>query len=245
MRYRAKLAYDGTRFHGFQRQANAAPTVQGEVEDALRNISGQHVPVIGAGRTDAGVHALGQVIAFDMTWRHSEADLRNALNANLPQDIATRHVQQADPDFHPRFDALSRRYAYRVYVSPVRDPMQRRVAWHLKSDLDVAEVQAAVRCLIGDHDFSTFGTPPQGNNSVRSVYQARWETGEDGWHTFTITANAFLYRMVRSIVGTLVLVGRKHMTSDAFAGILASCRRNLSGAAAPPHGLTLVSVDYE
>lgn len=245
MRYRATLAYDGTRFHGFQRQANARPTVQGEVEGALGRISGQTIRVLGAGRTDAGVHARGQVIAFDLSWRHPKEALRDALNACLPADIAVLDVREAAPGFHPRYDALSRSYMYRVRVAPVRDPLERLLVWHLIRPLDLEPMQAAAACLLGEHDFSAFGTPPQGESPVRCIGAARWEEGPDGLFTFTITANAFLYRMVRTIVGTLVLVGRGQMTDKAFEGILAARRRSQAGTPAPAQGLTLVSVQYE
>jgi len=243
-RYRATLAYDGTAYHGFQRQANASPTVQGVVEEGLARISGERVHVIGAGRTDAGVHATGQVIAFDLDWRHSADDLRNALNANLPADVAVWSVEETTPDFHPRYDARRRTYVYELYVAPVRNPLRRWRAWHLHTELDVDMIRAAAASLIGEHDFSTFGVPPQGESAVRHVFEANWETDGSGEHRFTITANAFLFRMVRSIVGTLVLVGQGRMTGDDFRGILAARDRSLAGAAAPAHGLTLVRVDY-
>ncbi len=244
MRFRAVLAYDGTPFHGFQRQANASPTVQGEVEAALHRLAGQPLGILAAGRTDAGVHAVGQVIAFDLAWRHTPIDLRDALNANLPETIAVRNVGETAPDFHPRFDALSREYVYEMYVTPVRDPLRRERAWHIRSALDSAAMQVAAESLVGEHDFSSFGSPPQGDNPVRIVYEARWEEAPANEHRFTIAANAFLYRMVRSIVGTLVLVGMGRMTVEEFRGILAARERGLAGAAAPPQGLTLVRVTY-
>lgn len=244
MRYRARLAYDGTRYYGFQRQANASPTIQAEVEEALRCISQQEVYVLAAGRTDAGVHATGQVVAFDLDWQHSELDLRNALNAHLPEDIAILEVAATSPDFHPRYDAVSRTYVYEAYVAPVRDPLRRWRAWHLTVGLDVGAIQAAALCLLGEHDFSTFGSPPVGENPIRTVYEVRWEARQTSEHTFTITANAFLFRMVRSIVGTLALVGQGRMTPAAFQEVLAARDRRLAGAAAPAHGLTLVSVNY-
>lgn len=244
MRYRATLAYDGTGFYGFQRQRNAAPTVQGEVEAALERISGQRVEVVGAGRTDAGVHASGQVIAFDLDWRHAPQALCDALNAALPEAIAVREVAEAAPDFHPRFDARSRTYVYRLYVAPVRDPLRRLYAWHLTSGLDVAAMQAAAQHLLGTHDFTSFGTPPQGENAVRTVYEAHWEVCVDGEYAFTITADAFLQRMVRSLVEALVQVGQGRLTVRAFADILAVRQRGLVKGLAPPHGLTLVAVNY-
>jgi tRNA pseudouridine38-40 synthase len=199
---------------------------------------------MGAGRTDAGVHATGQVIAFDLEWRHGPQALRDALNANLPDDIAVWVVTETRPDFHPRYDALSRTYVYRLYCAPVRDPLLRWRAWHLSQPVDVADIQAVLEGLIGRQDFSAFGTPPEGENAVRVVYEARWETGPAGQHTFTVTANAFLYRMVRSIVGTLVLVGQGRMPAEAFRDMLADRKRGLATVLAPPHGLTLAAVRY-
>jgi len=244
MRYRTVLAYDGGAYHGFQRQVNAEPTIQSAVEAALLKITRCAVPIIGAGRTDAGVHATGQVIAFDCDWRHTPRDLQNALNAALPEDIAFRACCEAAPDFHPRFDALRCSYEYRLYVSPVRDPLARRYAWHRIGALDAEAVHQAVNYLVGEHDFSTFGSPPQGDNPVRMVYSADWIVRQGDRYSFTITATAFLYRMVRSIVGTLVQVGQGRMTAQAFGEVLASCDRSQSGPVAPAHGLTLTAVEY-
>ncbi len=244
MRYRAVLAYDGGAYHGFQRQENAEPTIQSEIEAALAGLAQEAVTVLGAGRTDAGVHAAGQVIAFDIDWRHTPGDLQNALNAALPVDIAIRALSEAAPDFHPRFDALRRSYEYRLYVSPFRDPFSRCYAWHRIGALDVSAIRRAADCLLGEHDFSTFGVPPQGDNPVRTVYTASWNAMRDDWHSFNITANAFLYRMVRSIVGTLVQVGQGRVSVQEFHKILASCDRSQSGPVAPAHGLTLTSVEY-
>lgn len=245
-RFRAILSYDGTRFHGFQRQANASPTVQEVVETALEAVGNCEVRVLAAGRTDAGVHASGQVIAFDLDWGHSARDLRNALNANLPDDVAVRDVAVAVTGFHPRYDARTRTYQYAVYVADVRDPLRRFHSWHLTGALDATVIQQAADGLVGTQDFATFGTPPEGEVTVREVLEARWDASDGGHeHCFTITANAFLYRMVRSIVGTLVMVGQERMTVDGFRAILAARDRQQSGPAAPPQGLTLIDVNYK
>lgn len=243
MRFAATVAYDGTAYHGFQRQ-KSAPTIQLRLEDALAVLAGQPASVIGAGRTDAGVHAIGQVVAFDLEWKHDPGSLRNALNANLPPDIAVWEVWPARDGFHPRFDALSRSYEYRLYVAPIRDPFSDRLAWRLASDIDSEAVKAAAAHLAGKQDFITFGTPPRGENSVRTVLEATWQDEGEGRHRFTITADAFLYRMVRTTVATLVQVGQRQMTSDDFRGILAARQRGLAAAPAPAHGLTLVAVTY-
>lgn len=249
-RYRATIAYDGTRFHGFQRQANASPTVQSTLEDALAVVTRQKLTIVGAGRTDAGVHATGQVIACDVSWRHSPADLRNALNATLPADVAVWHLDEAQPDFHPRYDALSRTYVYRLWQAAQRDPLQRLSTWYVRQPLDVAAISAALQHLPGQHDFATFGSPPQGENTRRTVFRAEWQAQADParqgtTHTFTIEANAFLYRMVRSLVGTLHKVGIGQLSPGKFRETLAAAERSRSGPAAPPYGLTLVAVKYD
>ena len=247
-RYQATLAYDGTAYHGYQVQANATPTIQGTVEAALTQIRGDMVRITGAGRTDAGVHATGQVIAFDLDWQHPVEDLNNALNANLPRDIAVWDMRPAPADFHPRYDARRRTYVYAIYCAPVRHPLRERQAWHIRKPLDVAAMQEAMATLPGERDYSTFGSPPQGVNAVRVIYEARWDVesvNEDHTeHRFTITGNAFLYRMVRSIVGTLVAVGLGQMTAPGFRAILEACDRSQAEATAPPQGLTLVNVEY-
>lgn len=242
MRYRAKVAYDGTAYHGFQRQVNA-PSVQGELEAALARISGAECSVIGSGRTDAGVHASGQVIAFDLDWRHSPENLQSALNVNLRNDIAVVEVTESAANFHPRYDAISRTYQYRLYVTKVADPLRRLYTWQMPYPLEVAAMREAAICLLGTHDFSSFGSPPQGDNSVRTVFRADWQTAANEYY-LTVTANAFLFRMVRRIVGTLVMVGQGRMTPAEFRDILAARDRRLASPPAPPQGLTLTAVDY-
>jgi tRNA pseudouridine38-40 synthase len=242
MRVRAIVAYDGKNYSGFQRQANA-PTVQAALEAALARVTQEAITVLAAGRTDAGVHAVGQVIAFDTAWRHGMDDLCRALNAVLPADIAVRETEGAAPDFHPRYDARSRRYRYRLYNARVRCPMARQYNLHVAVPLDVAAMQQAARSLVGRHDFAAFGRPPQGQLTVRRLLAAEWG-GERPWLTFDIEADAFLYRMVRSIVGTLLQVGRGLMSVEEFVEVLASRERSRAGPTAPPHGLCLMEVKY-
>ncbi len=202
------------------------------------------IQIIGAGRTDTGVHARGQVIAFDIAWRHDCQTLQRALNAGLPKAIAVRDVEVVSAEFHPRFDAKRRGYRYTIYQSEVASPLRRRTSWHCRAELDVLAMQAAADCLVGEHDFATFGTPPQGNNSVREVFSAEWSTAADYLY-FDIVATAFLKRMVRSIVGSLQLVGSGRWTIDQFVEALHAAERARSGAAAPPQGLVLEFVSYD
>jgi tRNA pseudouridine38-40 synthase len=255
MRVRALVAYDGTDYNGFQRQMDV-PTVQETLETTLAQVTQESVAVHAAGRTDAGVHALGQVIAFDTSWRRGVEDLQRAMNAVLPPDVAVRELCVAASDFHPRYDARSRHYRYRIHNAPVRSPIARRYSLHVPYPLDTTLMQRVAESLVGEHDFATFGQAPQGEVTVRRVFSAVW--GEERCHwagfggtqnrgkllTLDIEANAFLYRMVRSVVGTLLDVGQGRMRASAFGEAFAACDRSRAGRTAAPHGLCLVQVDY-
>lgn len=242
-RYRALVEYDGTEFLGFQRQAHGR-TVQGELEHGLRRIGWRGTAVLSAGRTDAGVHAAGQVIAFDLEWRHGAAALLRALNANLPADVSVKSVEACEPDFHPRYAAKARRYRYTLYTAPVRSPLRARYAWHVAAPLDVQALQAAGATLLGTHDFATFGTDPDdGSNTVRTVSVAEWQRAGDEL-IFDIQAEAFLYRMVRSLVGALKLVGAGELSLTAFVELRQARNRAQCPPPAPPHGLCLMEVIY-
>ncbi len=245
MRYRAVVAYDGSAYHGFQRQKSGVPTIQNALEAALRSATQQNINITGAGRTDRGVHAHHQVIAWDAKWRHSPDALQRALNALLPRDIAVQELKVADARFHPRYDALRRTYQYHIYNVGVRHPLYARTTWHVARTLDLSAMQAAAQHLRGEHDFAAFGRPthPQSTNTVRRIYRAEW-TKPGPTLTFTVEANAFLQRMVRSIVGTLVKVGDGSISPEAFAAILASADRKRAGPTAPPQGLSLIDVQY-
>jgi tRNA pseudouridine38-40 synthase len=201
--------------------------------------------VWGAGRTDSGVHAAGQVIAFDLDWPHGEAALLRALNANLPTSVAVQAVAACADNFHPRYAAQARRYRYTVYNQPVRSPLAARYAWHVWPAMGLANLQAASRPLLGRHDFAAFGTDPDaGDNTVRTVSLAEWTAGAEGWLFFDIQAEAFLFRMVRSLVGALKRVGTGELPVEAMAEILASRDRAACPPLAPPQGLCLVDVLY-
>jgi tRNA pseudouridine38-40 synthase len=243
MRYRALVEYDGTDYFGFQRQREDQPTVQRELEKVISHLAAKPVSITGAGRTDSGVHALGQVISFDTDWRHGTHDLLRAMNANLPSDIAILEVREVSPGFHPRFDARRRLYAYHIYNAELRSPVRRLTSWHVCRTLDLAKMNEAAACLPGTHDFATFGQAPQGENTVRHVYRAKWRR-EGVFVIFDIEANAFLYRMVRSLVGTLKLVGDGSWTAEEFCRALEARDRSKAGVVAPAHGLYLVSVAY-
>ncbi len=255
MRVRAIVAYDGTDYAGFQRQVEV-PTVQEELEKALKQTTQVVTSVVAAGRTDAGVHAAGQVVAFATSWRHTLEDLRRAMNAVLPRDIGVLAVEEVESDFHPRFDARRRHYRYRVFNAPIRWPLSRRYSLHVPYPLDLGAMDEAARTLVGEHDFATFGQPPKGSITVRQVFRAEWsaepgykgpfgsDPGEGTWLTFDIEANAFLYRMVRSLVGTMLDVGQARMSLVAFKEAFASCDRSRAGQTVGPQGLCLIKVTY-
>ena len=246
---RAIVAYDGTDFHGFQRQKNAR-SVQGALEEALSNTCDEAVSVVGAGRTDAGVHAAGQVIAFKVNWSHALPELHRALNVRLPGDVAVLDVAECDEAFHPRYSARSRVYEYTVTVNPVRHPLLRRYTWQIESDLNAVLMNEAAAVLVGEHDFAAFGTAPQGDVTKRKVLRADWqligpsERQSGSILRFTIEANAFLFRMVRHIVIALVQVGRKKLSAGDMRDILASRDSQRIKGIAPACGLSLVKVTY-
>jgi tRNA pseudouridine38-40 synthase len=238
----AVIEYDGTDYLGFQLQAEGR-TVQGELERALAKITRRETRVTGAGRTDAGVHAMGQVISFVPHWGHSLPELHRAMNALLPEDVVVHQMAWEVDGFHPRFDAVSREYRYTVLNQSLRSPLARRFAYHYLKPLDVEAMDRAARRLVGSHDFASFGRPPQGENTVRQVYRAEC-TRQDQFIYFDIVANAFLYRMVRNIVGTLLLVGMGKLSPERFEEIFQARDRRGTGPAVPAHGLCLMRVNY-
>ncbi|MFO7584407.1 MAG: tRNA pseudouridine(38-40) synthase TruA [Anaerolineales bacterium] len=245
-RYQIILAYDGTDFYGSQRQAKAR-TVQGELENALRRIGWTGKSVLLAGRTDTGVHASGQVAALDFDgWRHSPAELLDALNSQLPRDMAAQSVTLAAEAFHPRFDAVARCYVYRIFFQPVRDPLRERFAWRIWPALEVESIREAASLLAGTHDFSAFGTPPRPESTtVRTISRAEWQIHDDELR-FTVQAEAFLYRMVRRMTFVQVTVAQGKIPAQTIADVLTGSLsgERLPAGLAPAHGLCLVSVTY-
>lgn len=243
--YQSNVAYDGTHFEGFQRQAEGHRTVQGVFEKALRNIGWQERAIKAAGRTDTGVHAEGQVIAFDLSWDHNSHDLTAALNANLPPDVAVRSTQPAGTGFHPRFDARSRQYRYSLFVDPLRDPLRERYAWRLTQRPDSGRVTAAARVFEGQHDFAAFGRPPSEQSStIRTVYSCDW-TGEGDRFELLIEANAFLYHMVRHVTAAIVDVGLRVERHSDLERLLEDPSLRRQRRLAPAAGLCLMHVKYD
>jgi tRNA pseudouridine38-40 synthase len=248
-RYQATIAYDGTAFRGFQAQPGSR-TVEGEIRSALETLGRRDEPLLAGGRTDAGVHAAGQVIAFDLAWMHPAEELQRAMNALLPDDIACPALRCEADDFHPRYHALKRCYRYRVIAAPWPDPLRERYALRVWPAPDVAAMAEAARDLPGKRDFGAFGSAPRvGSHTVRTVLRADWLRKEEELE-FWIEADAFLFRMVRTITGTLLQVGGGRRTREAFDALLASPASPAlqgQGRAAPPapaHGLCLMRIEY-
>jgi tRNA pseudouridine38-40 synthase len=243
-KFMAVVQYDGSDFEGFQVQLDR-PTVQGTLEDALERVTGERIRVVGAGRTDTGVHARAQVLSFQADWKHTLAELQSAWNANLPASIVVRSLSVADEGFDARRSARSRIYRYTLDNQPVRSPLQDRYAWHVSAPLDERVMHAAVQQFVGRHDFSAFGTPPDRRGSaVRELLSARcWR--ELDWVIVELSAQAFLQGMVRRIVGALVMVGRGALSVPDFEQLLKARDKSQVKWKAAPHGLCLWSVEYE
>lgn len=241
---RLTLEYDGTRYHGWQRQKNAL-TLQEVVESALGRLTGEAVRLIASGRTDAGVHARGQVVNFFTQSPLPPQAFVHGLNALLPRDIAVLAAAEAPLDFHARYAARWKTYQYVILSRPVRSPLMERYAWWLAGALDFTAMRAAARFLPGEHNFTAFraaGSRP--GPAVRRVRQAAWHKEPDGRLVFTITADGFLRGMVRSLVGTMVEIGRGKYPPDYLKELLEKRDRRLAGPTAPPQGLFLVGVEY-
>lgn len=241
---RAAVEYDGTAFCGFQRQP-AVRTVAGVLEDALAKIFGECVAVTGAGRTDSGVHASGQVISCSLPVPFAPDRLERALNGVLGSDVSVRDVAEAAAAFSARFAARSRTYVYAILARPQRSGLLARYAWHVYRPLEVDAMQAAAIHCVGEHDFRSFcGVPPEGGNTIRSVSHLALERRGDLLR-FEITADGFLHHMVRTIVGTLVECGRGRRDPASLTVVLAARDRAAAGVTAPARGLYLAGVRYE
>ena len=240
--YKIILIYKGSAFGGFQYQENAR-TVQGELEAGLRKLGWQGSHILAAGRTDAGVHARGQVVSFHLKWQHSTEDLRNALNHHLPQDIGVMAVSGTPETFHPRYDAKCRHYRYRVYCQPHRDPLRDEFAWRVWPEPDCQRMNEAASLLVGIHDFAAFGSPTsEGGATIREVFSAHWQKNDDEYQ-FDIQANAYLYHMVRRITFLLVNIGQGSNPVEMAASSLESGELIPNGLA-PAQGLVLQKVVY-
>ena len=239
----AVVEYDGTGYHGFQIQPKQR-TIQGEIERALARITQGEIGIVGAGRTDAGVHAKGQVISFPTSWDRPLGELRRALNAVLPRDIVIHEIREVPEGFHARYSALSREYRYSIWNDLTRSPLMERFVYHHPQTLDSTRMNKACSCLVGTHDFASLGSPPkEGGSTVRTLYRAECDREGDLVYV-VLVANAFLCRMVRGLVSALLQVGTGRLAPDDLIGILLAKDRDLVKVTVPPQGLCLVKVNY-
>jgi tRNA pseudouridine38-40 synthase len=239
------IEYNGTNYHGSQSQVNA-PTIQGEIEKALKKLTGERVRIKTASRTDAGVHAKGQVVGFDTGAKFPLKSFVDGLNHYLPEDIAVKEAYRAEVDFDVRRRAVSREYRYCIYNSPTRSPLKEGTAWRVAGKLDIAAMQKACEALIGRHDFASFvgsEITAKQKRTVRDVFKA--EITQDGEMTvFRIIANSFLPHQVRNMIGSLVKVGQDKMTTAEFKQMVESRTPGFARPTAPAEGLCLVQVNY-
>ncbi len=240
---RLKISYDGTAYHGWATQPGL-PTVQGTLVDAIEKLTGIRTDLLGSSRTDAGVHALGQVAAFTIDTPVPPDNMARALNHLLPEDIAILEAIEVPQSFDPITDTRSKIYRYSIYTGTVRPPMQIRYCWHRPGQLDAAAMQAAAAILVGKHDFKSFASAgDMRESSVRTIL--RCDVSADGlWIYFDVQADGFLYNMVRNIVGTLAEVGRGRWTPQDVERILAAQNRSEAGPIAPAAGLCLMEIFY-
>jgi tRNA pseudouridine38-40 synthase len=239
------LEYDGTDFAGWQRQPPPARSVQQVVEDALAQMTGAHVLLRGAGRTDAGVHARAQVASFVTPSRIPVDGIRRGLNALLPRDVSIMEATEVPHEFEPRRAARGKHYVYRVWNQESRSPLHARTSWHILRPLDVAAMADAGRALLGEHDFSAFRAAScDRKNPVRVLRRCEWLREEPALLALHLEATAFLRNMARVIAGTLVEIGLGARPAAEVAEILASRDRTRAGRTAPACGLTLEQVDY-
>lgn len=241
-RAKAVVAYDGTGYYGFERQREVV-TIQGEIEEVLTTVTQEDIGVVAAGRTDAGVHATGQVIHFDTGWKGEFSTLEKAMNALLPKAIAVKDLVTASPKFEARKSAISRRYRYTIDNSPLRNPLRRLYAYHWPKALDAEKIAVALKIVVGEHDFAAFGSSPSGRSTLRKVYAADcWREGE--YIYIEVEANSFLQHMMRRLVATLLRVGEDSLSPADFQGILERRESDLVKGLAPAHGLCLTQVRY-
>lgn len=251
--WKVTLAYDGTDFHGWQVQPDRA-TIQGTLADAIERITGERVLPQGSGRTDAGVHALGQVASFYLNAAIPEANFHRALNRALPSSIRVLEAAKAAVDFHARHDAVGKRYEYRIFRGEICPPWRARYVYALNWPLDVPEMRDAARLVEGEHDFTSFAASDpdmaqrageaEDRGAVRRIFSSEWVEAEGDQLVYQVHGEGFLHHMVRNLVGTFLDVGRGHIAAGDVTRILDARSRSEAGATAPARGLWLVSVDY-
>jgi tRNA pseudouridine38-40 synthase len=243
-KFKLIIEYDGTDYHGWQRQP-AEKTIQAEIESALAVMTRKRVAVYGAGRTDAGVHALAQAAHFSCDTHLGPDTFLKGLNSLLPEDIAIKACERVDPGFHARYDARRKVYQYRILNRPIRAAIDRRYAWHIRRPLNAGYMRSAATLFVGKHDFKAFeGTGSPRSQTIRQVCRTEIAGDAESYLLITIEASGFLRHMARNIVGTLVDVGWGKFKPEDVAAILLSRDRGRAGATAPARGLFLARVIY-
>lgn len=246
VRYKAAIAYDGTNFSGFQRQPNGR-TVEEELEKTLTKMAdGQVIPVFGSGRTDAGVHALGQVIHFDYPQERPLERMRYALDTQTPEDIAVKKVEIVPESFHARYQVHEKTYEFHVDIGKPRSPFRRHYASYYPYPLELDKIRQALPDLLGTHDFTSFcASGSSADSKVRTIYQADMQVNEAlDELVFIFRGDGFLYKMIRIMVGTLLKIGNGRLAPDSIPAIIEAKDRNLAGPTAHPEGLYLAEVKY-
>ena len=242
-RYKTIIQYDGSSFSGWQLQKNKK-TVQGDIENALRIISGSknRIAVHGAGRTDSGVHAYGQVAHFDLDTNLTSNDLSNAINSNTSEDCRIMSIEKVESDFESRFDATKRRYRYQIYLGS--SLLYRNQAW-LVNDIGIKTLEEISKMIIGEHDFLSFSKyRPEQKNTKSTIFKSVWEK-KDKMLVYEISGNRFLHHMVRYLVGTMVQISRGRYPKEKFSSLLHEPRKNVQIHRAPANGLILLKVEYD
>jgi len=242
--FRLLVEYDGTNYHGWQRQKHDM-TIQGEIEKVISAMTRQPITLVGSGRTDAGVHALGQVANFKCETNLSADTFLRGLNSMLPADIVIKRCEPVDPQFHARYNVKNKTYQYKIWNSSPPPAIGRQYVWFIRRKLDVEAMRRAADCIVGEHDFKAFeGSGSPRAHTTRTVMKAAFRVDEDGGIVFDIQANGFLRYMVRNLVGTLVEVGIEKRVPGDIHEVIASKNRFMAGATAPAQGLFLVKVEY-
>lgn len=242
---KAVLQYDGTNYHGFQIQSGQnLPTIQGTLEKVLRKILKEPIKIEASGRTDAGVHAKGQVINFFTNSKIPIERIPAALNSRLPKDIVITSAREVSSNFHARYDAVAKHYIYTIYNNPISSPFYRNYVYHIPYTLDWEKIQKACKILEGTHNFKSFASARASTtNYIRTIYSLEVIQKDNLYH-FSIKGDGFLYNMVRIIVGTLLEIGKGKREIDSIKEALLGQSRKLTGKTAPPHGLCLQEVYY-
>lgn len=243
--YKMIIKYDGSGYNGWQKQGNAKNTIQGTLEKVLKTITGEDVEVVGSGRTDAGVHAIGQVANFKLIRPVKIEKLKEQLNRNLQDDICIMSMEEADSRFHSRLNAKAKKYLYRIQNTVESDVFERNYKYHYDAELDLASMEKAAEFLVGEHDFKSFcSNKHMKKSTVRTIYSIDIERNENGEVNLLYYGNGFLYHMVRIITGTLIEIGRGIREPESIKEILEKRDRQWAGATAPACGLVLMEVEY-